>query len=120
VQGRPNALVDFEFAHVGLREFDVAFFSFVDKVISEYFNGVPRLEGLLGHAETLDYYESIANSTIRDRYYFTVMASTYNCLAVTRVLQGRAAQGFVPDSFVRTHGPMNALADLLGVSRPAA
>ncbi len=118
--GQPNALVDFEFAHVGLREFDVAFFSFMDRVIAEYFNEVPRLEGLPGHDETLDYYESVAGCRIRDRHYFTVMASAYNTLAVTRVLQGRAAQGFVPEEFVRTHGPMNALADLLGIARPAA
>jgi hypothetical protein len=98
---------------VGLREFDVVFFSFFDKVLAEYFMDTERLEGFPGHDESIDYYESVSGRPIRHRRYFTIMASVYNTLATTRVLQGRVATGVVPAAFIHTHGPMRALADLL-------
>jgi aminoglycoside phosphotransferase (APT) family kinase protein len=110
----PSALLDFEFCHVGLREFDVAFFSVFDTILAEHFLGTSRLPGYLDHDETLDHYEAVAKCTIGAREYFTLMACTYSALATTRVLQGRAAAGYVDPSFVHAHGPMAALAERLG------
>jgi prepilin-type processing-associated H-X9-DG protein len=114
VDGHPSALLDFEFCHVGLREFDVAFFSIFDHILAVHFMQAARLGGYLGHDETFDYYEAVSGTPIRHREYFTLMASTYSALAVTRVLQGRAAAGYVDTAFVHRHGPMAALAELLG------
>lgn len=83
----PSALLDFEFSHVGLREFDVAFYSLMDRVVAEAFGKVPRLSGFLEEDDTFDFYEEITGYRIIDRNYFTIMASTYNTLAVTRVFQ---------------------------------
>jgi aminoglycoside phosphotransferase (APT) family kinase protein len=116
VDGRPSALLDFEFCHVGLREFDVAFFSVFDDILARHFLHRARLPGYLGHDETLDLYEAITGQRLGDRAYFTLMACTYSALATTRVLQGRAASGYVDPSFVHRHGPMAALAEQLGAS----
>lgn len=110
----PSALLDFEFCHVGLREFDVAFFSIFDTILAKHFLGTSRLPGYLDHDETIDHYEAVAGCTIAHRDYFTLMACTYSALATTRVLQGRAAAGYVDPAFVHRHGPMVALAEQLG------
>jgi aminoglycoside phosphotransferase (APT) family kinase protein len=120
VDDQPSALLDFEFCHVGLREFDIAFFSIFDTILAEHFFGTRRLPGYLDHDETLDLYESVAGCAIRDREYFTLMACTYSALATTRVLQGRAAAGYVDPAFVHAHGPMAMLAGLLGASLDSA
>ena len=116
VDNEPSALLDFEFCHVGLREFDVAFFSLFDEILAVHFMGAERLSGYPSHDESLDHYESVSGNPIRHRSYFTLMAGTYSALATTRVLQGRAAAGYVDPSLVHGHGPMKALAELLGAS----
>lgn len=113
VDGEPSALLDFEFTHVGLREFDIAFFSIFDWILSVHFMNAQRLPGFAGHSETLDYYEHVSGHRLGHREYFTLMACTYSALATTRVLQGRADAGYVDPTFVHRHGPMAALAELL-------
>jgi aminoglycoside phosphotransferase (APT) family kinase protein len=120
VDGRPSALLDFEFCHVGVREFDVAFFSIFDSILARHFLGTARLPGYLDHDRTLDHYEAVSGCRIGDRDYFTLMACTYSALATTRVLQGRAAAGYVDPSFVHLHGPMAALAEQLGAPLDSA
>ena len=88
VDGEPSALLDFEFCHVGLREFDVAFFSLFDEILAVHFMRTERLSGYPGHDESLDLYEAVSGNPIRHRSYFTLMACTYSALATTRVLQG--------------------------------
>lgn len=92
---RPSALLDFEFAHFGVRELDVAFYSLMDRVMAEGVAGVPRLSGFLDEAQTFDHYESITGYKIEDRRYFTIMASTYNSLAGARLSQRLYEKGVV-------------------------
>lgn len=109
----PVAALDFEFAHVGLPELDVAFWSLFDRISFEYFRPGPRLPGFPTHDEHFDLYESLTGRRVRDRRWFTVLAATYSALAVTRVMQPRAAAGLVPDTMVTGHPSMRALADVL-------
>ena len=62
---------------------------------------------------TFDLYEARTGRRVTDRRWYELLAATYSALAVTRVMQLRAAEGLVPDELVTTHPSMRALADLL-------
>ena len=109
----PVAALDFEFAHVGLAELDVAFYSLFDRISFEYFRPGRRPTGFPTHDETFDLYESLTGRRISDRRWFTVLAGSYSALAVTKVMQARAAAGLVPETMVTGHPSMRALADVL-------
>lgn len=110
---RPVAAVDFEFAHVGLPELDVAFFVHFDRISFEYFRPDERLAGFGDLDATFDRYEASTSRTTTARGWYELLAATYSALAVTRVMQLRAAAGHVPEELVTGHPSMRALADLL-------
>lgn len=109
---RPVALMDFEFAHVGLPVFDIAFYALMDHVMARGFaGGAARLPGFAGVAETLDYYESLTGREVRSRDYLLRMALTYMSLATTRVFQRLAAQGRISWADVARNPPLCLLED---------
>lgn len=111
---RPVALMDFEFAHVGLCEFDIAFFAIMDHIMAEGFAaGAPRLPGFPGVAETIDYYEVVSGRTVEARDYLVRNALTYSALATTRVYQRLAAQGRVAKEDVSRNPPLTLLGRLM-------
>lgn len=116
--GAPAAVLDFEFAHVGLPGFDVAFFVHFDRVSFEYFRPGRRLPGFGSPDDTFDLYESLTGRRIVERDWYLLLAATYSALAVTRVMQPRAAAGLVPEELVVAHPSMRALADLLDLPVP--
>jgi len=114
----PSGLMDFEFAHLGLREFDIVFYAEVDRILAEGYAERPRLSGFLSVDETCDFYESLTGRTVRHRRYFTVMAATYNTLATTRVFTRWSAVGQMDPVLVRTNPSLRLLARLIGADPP--
>ena len=111
---RPVALMDFEFAHVGVRDFDVAFFAIMDHIMAEGFAaGAPRLPGFPGVAETFDRYEAASGRQVDQREYFIRTALTYSALATTRVYQRLAARGNVSPEDVARNPPLTLLGRLM-------
>jgi aminoglycoside phosphotransferase (APT) family kinase protein len=109
---RPAALMDFEFAHVGLRAFDIVFYALMDHVMARGFaGGAPRLPGFAGIGETLDYYESLTGRRVQSRDYMLRMALTYMSLATTRVCQRLAAQGQISPADVALNPPLRLLGE---------
>ena len=109
----PSGLMDFEFAHVGLYPFDIAFYALMDYVMAEGFGeGTPRLPGFPGIMETLDYYEELTAMPVPARGYFLRMAVTYMSLATTRVFQRLAAEGRIPEAAVARPPPVRILEDI--------
>lgn len=109
----PRVLLDFEFAHVGLRELDVAFYPLMDFVMAEGFaNGAPRLGGFAGLSDSMDHYQAVTGQTINHRGYFLRMALTYMALSTTRVYQRLAVAGDIPPPAVSQNPPLRLLEEV--------
>ena len=114
----PCALLDFEFAHVGIAPFDIAFYALMDYVMAEGFAaGSPRLAGFVGIQRTLDVYESITGWPVPAREYFVRMAAAYMSLATTRVFQRLAREGRVPAETVSSNPPLLILGKIMESGR---
>jgi len=112
----PSALLDLEFAHIGVAAFDIAFFAMMDRVMAEGYAGIPRLSGFPDEDETFDLYEQLSGGTVEHRAYFCRMAVTYMALANTRVFQRLAAEGRMPTQDVGRNPPLRFLAGMFGLS----
>ena len=113
---RPVALLDFEFAHVGVPQFDIAFFAMMDRVMAEAYAGAPRLTGFPDEDETFDLYEEMSGIAVTDRDYFCRMAVAYMALANTRVYQRLAAEKRMPVADVARNPPLRFLGEMFGVA----
>jgi aminoglycoside phosphotransferase (APT) family kinase protein len=113
----PCTILDFEFAHVGLYPFDVAFYAMMDHVMAEGFAQSPRLSGFLGIQQTLDRYEDLTGWPVPERDYFLRMAVTYMSLATTRVFQRLARDGRVPAETVAANPPLMILEQIVRTGR---
>lgn len=114
----PTALVDFEFAHFGLRELDVVFYPEMDRILALGYAERPRLPGFLSTDETCDLYETLTGRPVKHRHYFAVMATTYSTLATTRVFTRWSSVGQMSPQLVRTNPTMRILATLIGADPP--
>ena len=115
---RPSALMDFEFAHIGIYAFDIAFYALMDYVMAEGFaDRAPRLPGFASIADTLDYYESLTGLPVPHRDYFLRMAVTYMALATTRVYQRLAAEGRFPPAAIATNPSLRTLTEIFTSGR---
>ena len=111
---QPAALLDFEFAHVGLQHFDIAFYAVMDWVMASGFaNDAPRLPGFPSIPATLDYYEELTGSRVSNRAYLCTMALTYSALSTTRVYQRLESAGNIAPEDVRTNPPLRMLESVL-------
>ena len=111
---RPVALMDFEFAHVGVCDFDIAFFAIMDHIMAEGFaGGAPRLPGFPGVSETFDYYAAVNGRPVGSRDYLMRTALTYSAMATTRVYQRLASQGLVAPEDVARNPPLALLGRLM-------
>lgn len=102
----PVAILDLEFAHLGVPAFDVAFFVMMDRVMAEAYAQTPRLDGFWDEEQTFDYYEKVTGRRIDHRQYFCRMAVTYMALANTRVFQRLAREGKMPQADVENNPPL--------------
>lgn len=110
----PRVLLDFEFAHVGLRELDVAFYPLMDFVMAEGFaDGTPRLGGFSGLSDSMDHYQSLSGQPIHHRDYFLRMALSYMALSTTRVYQRLALRRDIPPEAVAHNPPLRLLEEVM-------
>lgn len=106
----PCALLDFEFSHVGLSEFDVGFYALMDHMMAYGFaGGAPRLRGFGSMADTFDHYESLSGRTLPHRKFLLLTALTYMALSTTRVYQRLAAQQLIERHVVPGNPPLKYL-----------
>lgn len=111
---QPAALLDFEFAHLGLQHFDIVFYAVMDWVMARGFaNDAPRLPGFPSVTATLDYYEEITGSRVSNRAYLCTMALAYSALSTTRVYQRLESAGKIGPEDVATNPPLLMLEAVL-------
>ncbi|MBA6413772.1 phosphotransferase family protein [Parahaliea sp. F7430] len=114
----PSALLDFEFAHLGLWELDVAFYPLMDFVMADGFaGGAERLSGFAGLSDTMDYYEALSGRKMVHREYFLRMALSYMALSTTRVYQRLAINGSISSQAVYDNPPLQLLEDIMSGKR---
>lgn len=110
--GNVAAVLDWELAHVGPPEGDVAYFLLVDEVVAEL-NDVPRLSGLPDAAETVAHYESRTSRPVKDLEFHRIMqALRMAAMLVLTVRLGPAHLNFSPDYLVNNI-PTRRLTELL-------
>lgn len=108
------AVLDWEFAHIGVPESDLAYFLVVDEMSSER-GWAPRLEGIPGEEETIQYYERLTGTKLENFAYHKVL-QTFK-MAVFAVLFANLVRktgipGYPPD-FASNNWCYDKLADLL-------
>jgi aminoglycoside phosphotransferase (APT) family kinase protein len=115
-----SAMLDFEFAHYGVVDFDITFYAMMDHIMAAGFaGGARRLKGFPGMQSTLDHYEATSGRPIRHREYWLRTALTYSALSTTRVFQRLAAAGVVEPADVGANPPLVMLRSILeGIPLP--
>ncbi len=110
--GDVAAVLDWELAHIGPPEGDLAYFLLVDEVVAEL-NGVPRLAGLPDAAETVAHYESRTSRPARDLKFHRIMqALRMAAMLVLTVRLSPAELSFPPD-YLTNNIPTRRLTELL-------
>ncbi|MGV0050651.1 phosphotransferase family protein [Mycobacterium colombiense] len=106
------AALDWELAHIGAAEGDLAYFLLVDEVVAEL-NDVPRLPGLPDADETIAYYESVTSKPVKDLdFHRTLQALKMAAMLVLTVRLSPPELKFPPD-YLTNNVPTRRLADLL-------
>lgn len=108
------ALLDWELAHFGPPELDLAYFVIVDEVAAQA-HDVPRLAGLPGEAETIAHYEQSLGRKVEDFDYYRTLTALR--LATLLLLTNRVAQhmgwNFFPPGFLENNPTTRILLDQL-------
>ena len=110
------AVLDWEMAHIGPPEFDLAYFLFCDEVSSQS-TGIPRLQGLPGEKEIIRYYEGLTGRKVENFFYHQVFqALRWAVLLVlgAKNIAERGMPGFPPDLATNNFG-YRKLAELLEI-----
>lgn len=115
----PVALLDLEFAHIGVPQFDIAFFAMMDRVMAEAYTEMPRLTGFWDESRTYEEYERLTGRPVTHGDYFQRMAVVYMSLANTRVYQRLAAEGRMERAEVGRNPPLRYLARMFDLPDPA-
>lgn len=88
----PVGVLDWEMAALGDPEQDLAWFLFVDRVLSEG-AGLPRLPGLPGRDATIDRYQELVGRAVRHLHFYEVWAGFRFAVIMIRLMQRAAAYG---------------------------
>ncbi|HET7666323.1 MAG TPA: phosphotransferase family protein [Mycobacterium sp.] len=89
-----TAVLDWELAHIGDHEADLAWLLFVDWACSEY-EGVPRLDGTPSRQETVERYEQMSGRAVRNLPYNEVLAAVRLGIPITRLESRLRNQGLL-------------------------
>lgn len=112
--GKVAAALDWELAHYGAPEGDLAYFLLVDEVVAEL-NSVPRLPGLPDAAETIAYYQRAVGKDLRNLEYHRILqALRMAAMLVLTVLLSPPELDFPPD-YLTENVPTRRLAQLMRV-----
>lgn len=110
--GEVAAVLDWELAHIGPPEGDLAYFLLVDEVVAEL-NGVPRLEGLPGPVETVAHYESRTSRPVRDLEFHYIMQALRMAAMLVLTVRLSPAQLTFPPDYLTNNIPTRRLTELL-------
>jgi len=106
------AVLDWELAHVGPPEGDLAYFLLADEVVAEL-NDVPRLAGLPETDETIAYYEAATARPVKDlKFHSILQALKMAAMLVLTVRLSPPELKFPPD-YLTKNVPTRRLAELL-------
>ncbi|WP_328354855.1 phosphotransferase family protein [Mycobacterium sp. NBC_00419] len=112
--GQVAAALDWELAHYGAPEGDLAYFLLVDEVVAEL-NNVPRLPGLPDAAETVAHYQRAVGRGIRNYEYHRILqALRMATMLVMTVLLSPPELDF-PPNYLTENVPTRRLAQLMRV-----
>jgi aminoglycoside phosphotransferase (APT) family kinase protein len=106
------AALDWELAHIGPPEGDLAYFLLVDEVVAEL-NDVPRLLGLPDAAETIAHYEATTSRPVKNLEFHSILqALKMAAMLVLTVKLSPPELEFAQD-YLTTNVPTRRLAELL-------
>lgn len=88
----PVAVLDWEMATLGPPECDVAWFTYLNRFLSEGV-GAPPLPGFPDTRETARLYESLGGRPLGDLHYYEVWAGLRFCVIFLRIIQRMEKQG---------------------------
>lgn len=111
-------VLDWEMAHIGPRESDVAWCLYFNRFFSDAL-GVPDLPGFPGTDEGVALYEELSGAELRDMDWWTAWSCLRFCGTIIRVCQRMALAGVEIPGFTETDNfATRHLAELLDLPAP--
>ncbi|MBM3133034.1 MAG: hypothetical protein FJZ95_08395, partial [Chloroflexi bacterium] len=119
--GEVLGLLDWDAAHLGDPESDLAFILTLDHLLGEG-TGVPRLPGFPNKEETVRRYEELTGRKVKHLFYNEVLAAYTSGLTILKVQKNLKKIGIVlpGDDPERDNFSTRYLAGLLGLAMPGA
>ncbi|MEE6174922.1 phosphotransferase family protein [Mycobacterium sp. 050134] len=112
--GEVVAALDWELAHYGAPEGDLAYFLLVDEVVAEL-NNVPGLSGLPDAAETIAHYQHVVGRDLRDLEYHRILQALRMAAMLVLTVQLSPPELEFPPDYLTENVPTRRLAQLLRV-----
>jgi aminoglycoside phosphotransferase (APT) family kinase protein/putative sterol carrier protein len=114
-------VLDWEMAYLGDPESDFVFFLSFDRFLSDDV-GIPRLPGLPGKEETIEYYEKLTGWKVKNLLYNEVSAAVRSGTVVLKVTKNLQKIGILPpsDGSQMNNFATQRLARLLNLAPPGA
>lgn len=106
------AVLDWELAHVGPPEGDLAYFLLVDEVVAEL-NGVPRLAGLPEIDETIARYEVATQRPVKDLGFHSILQALKMATMLVLTVRLSPPELTFPPDYLTNNVPTRRLAELL-------
>lgn len=106
------AALDWELAHVGPPEGDLAYFLLVDEVVAEL-NDVPRLTGLPEAAETIAHYEAATSRRAKDLEFQGILQALKMAAMLVLAMRLSPPELKFPPDYLTNNVPTRRLAKLL-------
>jgi aminoglycoside phosphotransferase (APT) family kinase protein len=113
--GDVAAVLDWELAHIGPPEGDLAYFLLVDEVVAEL-NDVPRLVGLPDAEETVAHYESRVRRPLQDMDFHRIMQALRMATMLAMTVRLSPPELTFPPDYLTNNVPTRRLAELLGTN----
>jgi aminoglycoside phosphotransferase (APT) family kinase protein len=110
--GEVAAVLDWELAHYGSPEDDLAYFLLVDEVVAELHN-VPRLAGLPDPGETIAHYEARLGRTVNNLEYHRVLQALRMAAMLVLTVKLSPPELVFPPNYLDENIPTRRLAELL-------
>jgi aminoglycoside phosphotransferase (APT) family kinase protein len=106
------AALDWELAHIGPPEGDLAYFLLVDEVVAEL-NDVPRLPGLPDAGETVAHYEAITSQSVKKLEFHSILQALRMAAMLVLTVQLSPPELEFPADYLTNNVPTRRLAELL-------
>lgn len=112
------AILDWELAHIGCPESDLAYFLMIEGRDAGGRNGLSTLEGVPGREETIEYYESVAGRKLENLMFHEVAGALNLGIMLALSVDAWPDKGHkpFPPGFTQNNGATRALVNLLGAS----